>query len=379
MLSATISDQGISIIQNVANFSLSVFKHDRRPVALQFLDQELSYQEIVEKFESVIVFAFSYKGVNQIAQTMRNYNAHTPDKEEILSQVEKFNVNNQYLLDLLLDGIAIYHGGLLIKEKLLVEALFRQKLVKILVGTNGLSLGINLPAQAVVFAQLEMYYSGLISSSEFQQMAGRAGRPGLHNVGFVGISDFGVESYNSVLSDNYDYLKDAPISESLTGMKFNIERLLKNAVIHEEKIKIPERIVDKELDFFVTVFSGGNRDEMRINFENFVATVNAVAENSEINSRLLLDSLQKYYFNEFDFNRNIEIIINIINGYEDLLIDIFGVNLEEFEDYVLDGRFMKNLMQIRKFIRSKLQNYQVVRQIDNFVREVDKNYISPRR
>ena len=72
------------------------------------------------------------------------------------------------------------------KEKLLVESAFRERILDVVCGTNALALGVNLPAQYVVFAQLVQYHHDEpISKNEFLQMAGRAGRKGLFDPGFV--------------------------------------------------------------------------------------------------------------------------------------------------------------------------------------------------
>ena len=72
------------------------------------------------------------------------------------------------------------------KEKVLVESAFRERILDVVVGTNALALGVNLPAEYAVFAQLVMYHDEKpISKNEFLQMAGRAGRKGLFDTGYV--------------------------------------------------------------------------------------------------------------------------------------------------------------------------------------------------
>ncbi|MDR1376030.1 MAG: hypothetical protein LBJ22_00850 [Synergistaceae bacterium] len=86
----------------------------------------------------------------------------------------------------LLHGVGIYHGGMFPKEKLLVESAFRERLLDVVCGTSALALGVNLPAQYAVFAQLVQYHHDEpIGKNEFLQMAGRAGRKGLFDPGFV--------------------------------------------------------------------------------------------------------------------------------------------------------------------------------------------------
>ena len=72
------------------------------------------------------------------------------------------------------------------KEKLLVEAAFRERILDVVVGTNALALGVNLPAETAIFAQLVRYHDRKpITKNEFLQMAGRAGRKGLFDTGYV--------------------------------------------------------------------------------------------------------------------------------------------------------------------------------------------------
>ena len=64
------------------------------------------------------------------------------------SQVEKSR--NKQLRDLFADGFSIHHAGMLRADRNLVERLFLDGLVKVLVCTATLAWGINLPAHAVI-------------------------------------------------------------------------------------------------------------------------------------------------------------------------------------------------------------------------------------
>ncbi len=78
-------------------------------------------------------------------------------------------------------GVAFHHAGLLRKQKSLIEDNFRNGLVKVIVSTPTLALGVNLPAFRVVIRDAKRYYdsfgSGYIPVLEYKQMIGRAGRP----------------------------------------------------------------------------------------------------------------------------------------------------------------------------------------------------------
>ncbi|GAA3660672.1 DEAD/DEAH box helicase [Microbacterium marinilacus] len=79
-------------------------------------------------------------------------------------------------------GIASHHAGLLPAFKEVVEELFRRKLVKVVFATETLALGINMPARTVVLEKLEKFNGEArvgITSGEYTQLTGRAGRRGI--------------------------------------------------------------------------------------------------------------------------------------------------------------------------------------------------------
>jgi ATP-dependent RNA helicase HelY len=79
-------------------------------------------------------------------------------------------------------GVAAHHAGMLPAFKEVVEELFRKKLVKVVFATETLALGINMPARTVVLEKLEKFNGEArvpITSGEFTQLTGRAGRRGI--------------------------------------------------------------------------------------------------------------------------------------------------------------------------------------------------------
>ncbi|WP_243074713.1 RNA helicase [Microbacterium sp. SS28] len=79
-------------------------------------------------------------------------------------------------------GVAAHHAGLLPAFKEVVEDLFQRKLVKVVFATETLALGINMPARTVVLEKLEKFNGEArvaITSGEYTQITGRAGRRGI--------------------------------------------------------------------------------------------------------------------------------------------------------------------------------------------------------
>ena len=85
-------------------------------------------------------------------------------------------------------GIAFHHAGLHVQLKAVVERLYEKRLIKVLYCTSTFALGINMPARAVVFDGLKKYNGqrmAPLTTRQFMQKAGRAGRRGLDEAGTV--------------------------------------------------------------------------------------------------------------------------------------------------------------------------------------------------
>jgi len=132
-----------------------------------------------------------------ILQAKKNY--LTTEESLIVSRIvrEKLegvepaikSLHTTHLLRLCLQkGIGFHHAGVLSVLKEIVEELFARGLIKVLFATETFAVGINMPAKTVCFDSLEKF-DGIsfryLSSKEYFQLAGRAGRRGIDTVGFV--------------------------------------------------------------------------------------------------------------------------------------------------------------------------------------------------
>ena len=93
--------------------------------------------------------------------------------------------NNLY--SLIIKGIGIHHSGMTPILKEIVEILYSDGLIKILLTTETFALGVNMPTKTVVFFDMYKYDNTrrIFKPEEYGQMAGRAGRRGLDNIGHV--------------------------------------------------------------------------------------------------------------------------------------------------------------------------------------------------
>ena len=142
-----------------------------------------------------IFFIFSRAGCDAAVQQVRRSGVRltsTPERDEIRRiidermsplQDEDLGVLGYWeWRDNLERGVASHHAGLLPAFKEVVEELFQRKLVKVVFATETLALGINMPARTVVLEKLEKFNGEArvaITSGEYTQLTGRAGRRGI--------------------------------------------------------------------------------------------------------------------------------------------------------------------------------------------------------
>ncbi len=88
--------------------------------------------------------------------------------------------------DVLRRGIAMHHAGMVPAFREIVEACFERNLLAAVFATETLALGVNMPARSVVLERFTKYSDAgrqFLTSGEFTQLTGRAGRRGLDDQG----------------------------------------------------------------------------------------------------------------------------------------------------------------------------------------------------
>jgi superfamily II RNA helicase len=184
-----------------------------------------------------LIFLFSQKGAFdlafQIARTRRKLPAERLERLNELAAI----LEVQKIQAPLLCGVGIYHGGMFPKEKLLVESAFRERILDVVCGTNALALGVNLPAQYAVFAQLVQYHHDEpITKNEFLQMSGRAGRKGLFDPGFVTwLAESPFERRGFRTGEVFRALMDGPPEPAAVTLRPSYGRLLRKQVLLEDE------------------------------------------------------------------------------------------------------------------------------------------------
>jgi hypothetical protein len=168
-----------------------------RPVPLEHAYSELPLAKTLESLAAdgkapVYVVHFTQLEAAQSAQDFTSINVCTREEKAALANaLEGFKFSSPYGPDIkkwLRHGIGLHHAGLLPKYRVLIEQLAQKGLLKIICGTDTLGVGINVPIRTVLFTRLCKYdgqKTGILSARDFHQIAGRAGRKGFDDRGWV--------------------------------------------------------------------------------------------------------------------------------------------------------------------------------------------------
>ena len=222
-LSATIPNikELASWIESIHNKPVKTVIEDKRPVPLHFFYQcgnaildnikhikghrhtkpnrmhaLINYLRQREALPA-IYFVFSRRRTEILAEELAGFNFLNNNErmqiEELYnSLLERFELKGNRtaseLSYLVKRGIAYHHAGMLPTLKEVIERLFTSRLLKVIFTTETFALGINMPSRSVIFDSLRKFYGRYVrnlKTRDFYQMAGRAGRRGIDEEGFV--------------------------------------------------------------------------------------------------------------------------------------------------------------------------------------------------
>ncbi|KAL6068513.1 activating signal cointegrator 1 complex subunit [Balamuthia mandrillaris] len=197
---------GIEGMQGLFNFRPSV-----RPVPLEVHIQgyagkhycprmatmnKPTYTAIVthSPFKPVLVFVSSRRQTRLTALDLISFCTTEGNPQQFLNieheELEEvmYRIRDKNLKHTLQFGIGLHHAGLPREDKALVERLFRDNKIQVLVSTSTLAWGVNLPAHLVVIKGTEYYDANTRRYLDFPitdvlQMMGRAGRPQYDQMG----------------------------------------------------------------------------------------------------------------------------------------------------------------------------------------------------
>jgi helicase len=138
-----------------------------------------------------IVFVNTKKSAESCAEKVASKLNVDADSSVLSSQVEKVlsspTKQCKRLGKVLRNGVAFHHSGLSSAQRRIIEEGFRSGIIRIICSTTTLGAGLDLPAFRTIIRDLKRFSPGWgsvpIPVLEYEQMAGRAGRPSFDSFG----------------------------------------------------------------------------------------------------------------------------------------------------------------------------------------------------
>lgn len=139
-----------------------------------------------------LLFCFNRDQCWDVADQLKGKHLVSSDhQKELVARLDEHDWSGgagPRLKQILTRGVGVHHAGVLPRYKRIVEELFQQKLLSVVVCTETLAAGMNLPARSVVLTTLlkgPPRKKHVIEASAAHQMFGRAGRPQFDTEGHV--------------------------------------------------------------------------------------------------------------------------------------------------------------------------------------------------
>ena len=166
---------------------------EKKPLKRFNLMNQITYEKVMEQAgtNQVLVFVHARKETTKTARAIRDMAMENDElakfikDDEAIAEIlreESEHCASSDLKELLPYGFAIHHAGMQRKDRTLVEELFGDGSIQVLVCTATLAWGVNLPAHAVIIKGTQIYNPEKgkwveLSFLDIMQMLGRAGRP----------------------------------------------------------------------------------------------------------------------------------------------------------------------------------------------------------
>ncbi len=199
LMSATLGDTSEvrRILQERTGRDVALVESEERPVPLDYEYRETPMHETVEVLleqgkAPIYIVNFTQRDCAERAQALTSANVCSrEERRRVQEAIGDSRFDSPYgkeLARFLRFGIAVHHAGLLPRYRRLVEQLSQQGLLKVICGTDTLGVGVNIPIRTVLFSKLCKFDGekvALLSTRDFKQIAGRAGRKGYDERGSV--------------------------------------------------------------------------------------------------------------------------------------------------------------------------------------------------
>lgn len=358
VMSATFGEPGQvrSYLEEMARRDFSLFETDERVTKLVFRRKGTHYSRI----HDALVFVFSRRGADhiavKIAKTRKKISRS--DRARLREMAEILEVGR--IPEVMQNGVGVYYGSLYPKEKLLVEMAFRERILDVVVGTDALSLGVNLPAESVIFAQMAKYVDGPLTHNEFLQMAGRAGRKGFFDTGYVSfIPRSKTEHHDFDTETLYREVLHLPSEPAKIVIQPAVGKLLKKSTTIEQEASmiadcsLPRRSYEQAL---------GEVEELLLLIRR---TLNFIRDQKE--RKRLREALADLWFDEMSVPGNFAIANLFIHEKEPDAMDAAELLKNEERNY------LQALLKVKRYANRMPEGYRFsnMERIDATVERMD--------
>ena len=374
---ASISDKLDKLKISKAEKTLKALKKARDTAKVtkdSWIDDAIQNEEVLDSLSDVdeVDPDFSF--------TEPRYKLPRKEMDEIINDIRwKMGPGQTILLEGLRRGIGVHHTGLPKKYLRQVEFLFRKKHLQIVISSQTLALGINMPCKSAVFVGGDSVH---LNSVQFRQMSGRAGRRGFDDIGHVIFYGTTPKKISKLLSSRLPRIVgSAPFNTSLTlsTMTFvNHEGLQIDDL--KRKIKSFQTIVK----FPLTILDSPDYNEMFGTFQiRFLADF--LLRNSFINFNGSSSVLSRLALSIGNDPRNFLIIFLLVNGVFDRIIreereidvaceQIIFVLAHFFQVRYVPKSIAKAFISVRtdnpKLMRSRHQSQVVLQPLPSYIHKL---------
>lgn len=192
-----LEERGIVGMDELAHYS-KLSRNKKKAMAARNVTPPSVIKTIIEKRQlPLLYFCFSRNDCERLARSYCSVDIVTDaERDEILKfydgLIERYQIDDEQTVAkmraIVGRGVAYHHAGMLPTMKEVIERLFTSGLIRLIFTTETFALGINMPARSVAFDTLRKYDGvtvAYMTTRDYMQMAGRAGRRGIDKKGDV--------------------------------------------------------------------------------------------------------------------------------------------------------------------------------------------------
>ena len=194
-------------LSQITDSSLKINKTCIQAIKHSYVNRKFVVNELCKTLREkemfpALFFVFSRKQVEELSNDIttplfeeneKDYNVAPVCKQMLVSRVpnwKEYIILPEYenYVKLLEKGIGLHHAGMLPIFREMMEILYEQKYIKVLIATETFAIGLNMPTKTVCFTSLNKHDGNkyrMLYNNEFKQMCGRAGRRNIDKIGYV--------------------------------------------------------------------------------------------------------------------------------------------------------------------------------------------------